>query len=923
MLRGLGPDLRFALRNLTHYPSFSLLAVVALALGLGASIAIFSVLYAVALRPLPYPESDRLVSLAEIDPTGPTGGVGGFQLEYLREWSERSRTIEALGGYMPTGLTLSGREEPVRLEALRVTPGVFAALRTAPTLGRTFEQAEVDRGEVQLAVLSDATWARFFERDPEILGTQVQLDGAPYSIIGVMPPNFAFPDQSVELWTPLAWQDESESEGPQRHILLPAVGRLAPGVTLEQASAESQILLDELNNERRQARAQRVAQRASAPAGDPADGQRRIVRRAPPGGEQARQPGPGERRVVRRVVRRDPADIDGADTDESEPAPRIAEAPAHDPAQSPAHGEDSRTAPDPTEEAERAESPPPSQPTPPAQLTQRELRVTPLLERVLEPVRPALGLLGWSVLLVLLVACVNVANLLLTRGVRRRRELATRAALGSSRGELMRLLLCESAVLSTLGGALGLAVAWLGLRALRQLVPEDVPRGSEIGLFPPVVLFALALVFVCTIVFGTVPILQTRFGHLVGALGRDSTLLGGGRPVQAILRNGLAVAEIALALLLLVAAGLFANSFLTLMRVDPGYQPLGVLTAQVAPPPSRYPPGDARNNFYSQLLERTRELPEVEEAGVVNFLPLFPGRVVLRFQMEGQAPPTDPREAPQGDLRVVTDGYLEAMGIPLREGRVFDQRDRSAEAPLLLVNEVFADRFLEQGRAVGSRLAGFGEVIGVVGNVRAQGLDSEVEPTVYAMLEHAPPMMSEIFTRMSIAVRSERPLELVPALRTALASLDPDIALEDLALMDERLFQSTSWPRFYALALSVFAGVGLILAMVGVYGVLAFTVSQETRETGVRMALGAEPQRLLWRTLWRGARIALLGIGIGVVAALAMSRVVASLLFGLDPTDPLTYTAVAAALLATALLACWVPARRVAKANPVEALRHD
>jgi predicted permease len=904
-------DLRFAVRSLLHRPAFTWVALVALALGIGASTAIFSVLHAVALRPLPWRDPERIVALQEVRPDLPAGrGRGGFLLDNVREWSERSGTMEALAAFMGTGLTLTGREEPVRLEGLRVTPDLFRVLGVGATLGRTFTQEEVDRGEERLAVLSSRAFERYFGSDRELVGGTIRLDGEPYTLLGVMPASFSYPDPSVEVYVPLVWQASSDPD-QVREIMLPAIGRLAEGVTVAQAQAEGQILLRELTEQRSTARRERRRElRERGGAGGPA------VRQGPgPGapGPGAPEAGAGERRVVvggpgeppggeRRVV------LGGPGRDGEGPEQREVEVAAGDRPPGPAPGGPAGFEVDPDAEPARPES---------------ELRVVTLHDQRLEPIRPALRVLVGAVVLVMLIACANVANLILTRNLQRRRELATRAALGAGRARLGRLLFLESLVLGGGGAALGLLLAFAGIRWIRGLDPGSIPRLEEVGLHPVVVLFAVGLALLTGVLFGVMPAALLSFQRLTSSLGRDGGSAAGGRPLQGTLRAVLAVAEVALALVLLIGAGLLSSSFLRLASVDPGYDPESALTARVSPPLARYPPGEARTRFFDQLLEKLSAVPGVEAAGFTNMLPPAQGRIVMSFAVEGRPQSNHPEDGMQGDLLLVGGRYFDAMGIPVREGRVFDQRDRAGGPPVVVVNEALARRYFPDGRVVGERLAGFGEIVGVVGDVKPEGLDSEAQPSFFVQMPQAPPMLLQAFIRMHLVVRGADPQRLASAVRTQLATLDPDVPLEGVETMEQRLAASVAQPRFYAAILGVFAVLALLLAVVGVYGVLAFSVSQEARQTGIRMALGAQRSQVLARTLARGLGLAAAGVAVGIAGALALRGALADMLFGIEATDPATFVTLSAVLLLAAAAACWVPARRAASADPVSSLRHE
>jgi predicted permease len=399
--------------------------------------------------------------------------------------------------------------------------------------------------------------------------------------------------------------------------------------------------------------------------------------------------------------------------------------------------------------------------------------------------------------------------------------------------------------------------------------------------------------------------------------------MAGKTTLQSWIRGGLVVAETALALMLLIGAGLLSRSFLRLTSVDLGFDQDGVLTAYLATPAATYPPGPARLQLHEALLEKVRALPGVRAAGNVNFLPPVAGRMVLTLQVEGRPMPENPEDVPSADLRVVTPGYFSAFGIPVLEGRDFDDRDRGERVAAVLVSESLAKRLFPDGRAVGERIAEFGEIVGVVGDVRAQGYDQDVQPTFYVPLAQAPAMLAPIFDRMGIVIATDDPEATAPALRAALQSLDPNLALDELQTIEERLADSVARPRLYAAVMTVFALLALVLAVVGLYGVLSYVVSRRTRETGVRIALGAGRGQVVGSALWSGVRLALLGVALGVAGAFALQRFVQGLLHEVTPTDPLTFAGLSAALLGTAVAASLVPARRAAAVDPVEALRHE
>ncbi|HUP23314.1 MAG TPA: ABC transporter permease [Thermoanaerobaculia bacterium] len=859
---GLALDLRHAARSLTRQPGFTLAATVALALGIGASTATFSVLYSVALRPLPWPEADRVVALTEVFPEDPerqVRGRGGFSLTNVREWRERSETIDGISAYWPKIYTLTGDAEPVRVDGVRVSPDLFRILRVPVAAGRVFTHEEVEGGETMLAVLSQRAFRRHLAGDAARLGQPLRLDGEHFTVIGVMPAGFDFPDAETDLWVPLDWRALGLSDDPMEHreIALPVIGRLAQGVSLEQATDEGNRLLQALRGEREERMQQRIAaMEREGETGGGAPGM--VIRRGPGPGADTGPGRPGERRMMTLGGR-----------------------------------------------------------------PQGVMQLESLQERTLEPFRPAIRVLAGAVLLVFLIACANVINLLLVRGVHRQRELATRSALGAGRAGLMRTLLAESLLLSICGGALGVLLAWAAVRLVVGLDPGRIPRMDEVALHPPVLWFALGLVLLSAFLFGTAPLLQVSLSRLGSLLGREGGPIAGKATVQSWVRGGLVVSETALALVLLIGAGLLSRSFLRLTAVDLGFDTNGVLTAYLATPAAKYPPGPARLQLHESLLEQVRALPGVRAAGMVNFLPPVAGRVVLTLNVEGRPQPENPEEVPSADLRVATPGYLAASGIPLLEGRDFDDRDRGERTSAVLLSESLAKELFPDESAVGRRLAQFGEIVGVVGDVRAQGYEQDVQPTFYLPLGQAPAMMAPIFDRMGLVVSADDPEAVAPGLRAALQTLDPELALDEVQTMEQRLAESVARPRFYAAVMGVFAVLALLLAVVGLYGVLSYVVTRRTRETGVRMALGAARSQVVGSAMWSGLRLVLLGVTLGVAGALALQRFVESLLYQVEPTDPATFVGLSAVLLATSVVASLLPARRAAAVDPVEALRHE
>ena len=819
-------DARHSLRMLVKTRGFTLVAVMTLALGIGATTAIFSVVNAVLLRPLPYHGADRLARVAEQLPGMRRGPGGGRPQSFMigdtfEAWRESTETLDGLAAYSSRSYTLTGRGEPVRLRGSAVSASLLSMLRVTPVTGRVFQPDEDRPGNDRFAVLSEALWERRFDRDPDIAGKTLTLDGNAHTIVGVLPGSFSFPDHETEIWTPFVINLPPRRPGERMIMAFGALAMVKSGVPFSQAEAEGTTV------------------------------SQRVQPQPPPGMDQ-----PG-----------------GATA---------------------------------------------------------SLRLVPLQEEMVAGVRPALLVLLGAVGFVLLIAAANIANLLLARGSARQRELAVRSAIGARRGRLVRQLLTESVLLGAGGGAAGVLLAFLLIRTLPAVAPGNIPRIEEIGLDLRVLGFALAVSVVTGLLFGLAPALQGSRVNVLRTLNDASALsMGGFRFMHGNrLRGVLVSAEVALAIVLLVGAGLLIRSFTALVDVDPGYDPANVLTAQVSLPQTKYPGPEAQRAFWDRALERVGAMPGVAAAGVTSMLPLLPGTIIFTFGVEGEPQPANPQDMPRASLRVVTPGYVEALGLRLREGRSLTDRDREEGAPVVLVNEALARQYLG-GRAVGRRIQGlFGdesvEIVGLVGDVRHAGLDSEAQPEVYVAQAQVPARMRAGGPSASLVVRTTAdPLSLVPALRSAVLDIDPDLPLDNVMTMEQRLSASVAEPRFYAMLLGLFAALALVLAVVGIYGVLSYSVSQRHREIGVRMALGARTRDILGLVLRQGVILTAAGMVVGLGVAFGVSRFLTSLLFGVSATDPLTYAAISVVLDGVAMVACFLPVRRATRVEPMTALRYE
>ncbi len=878
-------DVRYAMRTLVKRPGFFAVAVVTLALGAGANTAIFSVVNTVLLRPLPYPGGDRIVRIVQHRPaSAASGGLPGrlaaLSTDDLQAWRSRSRTLSQMAAYGPAAMTMAGREEPVRLAAARVSPALFPLLGVAPLKGRTFEPGEERPGADAEVVLSFTAWQKYFAADPDILARTLLLDDRGYSVVGVMPRGFEFPDAGTEVWVPFVLTPPVRTPGERMVQLVQVIARVKAGVAMTAAQSEANVVFRQLREEEARADAQDFgrARGSGAPVGRGG------------AGPVAIEPGGG------RVVRGGP-----------EPGMRGGDVPVR------------RGGPG------RGDLPRDGLFGGPGAAT---VELSPLKDELVRPVRPALIVLVVSVGFVLLIACANVANLLLARAAGRRQEIAVRAALGASRGRLIRQTLTESLVLAFIGSALGAALAWGAERTLRGAGPADIPRLDQLHLDLPFFAFTIGIAVVTGILFGVVPALRLARADEMHAIKQGAayqasglSLLGRNRT-----RSVLAIVEIALAMVLLVGAGLLINSFLKLSNVNPGYDPTNVLAFQVSLPQARYETAQ-REAFYRQMLDRLRALPGVRAAAISNTLPLQQGIIRIGLRIFGRPEPTRPEDFTIADVRVISADYPTTMGIRLVEGRAVRAEDGANPPQEVLVNQSFARKYLG-GRAVGERLNFNGpapwEIVGVVNDVRHAGLTAEPFPELYVDYRQATTVMPRGLRDVFFTVRTaQSPLPLATSVRGLVRQLDPQLIVDNMATMEQRLSDSVAGPRFYATLVGVFACIALVLASVGIYGVLSYAVSQCTREIGIRLALGAPRRGVLRLVLGQGCLVAAIGIGVGLAGAALVTRSLSTLLFDLTPLDPATFTAVSAVLAAVAIAACYVPARRAMRVDPIAALRAE
>ena len=800
-------DLRYAVRTLLKSPGFTLLALVTLALGIGANTAMFSVVDAVLLRPLPYREQGRLVYLTEKSPQ--LGTMMVAYPDYL-DWRTETRTFEDLAVYNRyQNLNLTGAAEPERIPTALVTANVFRVLGARPALGHDFAPDEDRRGAPREVMLSDGLWRRRFGADASIVGKTVSFDGQSYTVVGVMPRDFVF-GAGVEQWAPLGPVLDDNWMNRGNHLGLVAVGRMKPGVTVAQATQDIAA-------------------------------------------------------VARRLEQQYPASNGGIG-----------------------------------------------------------VNVYLMNDVAVGGTRPALLSLLGAVGFVLLIACANLAHLMLARATRRQREVALRAALGASRGRLLRQFLTESLLLALLGGALALLLAWWGTGLLRAFGAGRIPRAGSIAVDARVLGFTLGVSILTGLAFGVVPALRVARTALHDALKEGARTTDAG-PGRHRLRSFLVTGEVALSFVLVIAAGLLVRSIVNLQRVHTGFDAAGVLVADIALPRVKYAPGEPAHGFFRQVLERLHAIPAVRYAAVASPMPFGQGGWQAGITIDGVAEP-GPGQNPLVDAALVSADYFRAMGIPLLAGRFFTDQDDGRVAGAVIVNAAMAKRFWPGRPAVGGRIH-FGPasanepwltVVGVVGDVKQEALEEDPRPTFYlSYLQH------DVST-LTVVVRSGGdPAQLVPELRDAVRSVDRDQPLFGVSTLGRLVAESEAPRRFMMSLFGLFAGLALVLAAVGTYGVMVNLVAQRTHEMGIRIALGARADDVLALVVGQGMRAVAAGLAAGAIIALALTRLVARLLYGVSATDLPTFVVAALVLTGVGVLACWVPARRAAKVDPMVALRSE
>ncbi|MEX2271010.1 MAG: ABC transporter permease [Vicinamibacterales bacterium] len=812
-------DIRLALRLMARAPGFTAAALVTIALAVGANAAIFSLVYGVLWRPLPYPDPASLVRLSEEHPGG-VSPLGEHLLSNITydAWERSAKTVGSFGAYMSRTHTVTRRSDPERVPGTGLTPSVFALLGAVPAHGRLFVESDAVPGAAGVVVLGHAYWRERFGADPAVIGTALTVDGRPARIVGVAPPGFAFPTPDAAIFTPFVVR-RPDAANPGAVNVAFVMARLRPGATSAQAEAEGTAA---------------------------ARGQQRPM---------------------------------AADLLFGKGGPV-------------------------------------------------EVRVRGMAASATERVRPAMLVMFAGVGLLLLVACANVANLFLSRGAGRSREMAVRAALGAGRGRLMRQLLTESVTFALCGGALGVLLAWTLVRALPALAPRDFPRLDSVALDLGALAVTLAASLIVGIISGLLPALRAARGGLSATM-RDAdvrTLTGGGGKARA----ALLACEAALAVILLVGAGLVGRSFVALTSVDAGYEPSNVLMGEI------YLTGAAAEGarpeqFVAALLERVRAMPGVEAAGIGNMAPFGNSAYITGFIIPGSTGPDGKPLVARALQYDITPGYAEALGLRLREGRLFTEADVTRGIGSYLVNETFARTYFTDGRsAVGRRWENFGreertaEIVGVVADVLKDSLAGQRQSEIYRSVSAGWQGSDRSRTHLDLVVRTAGdPVALAPAIRDTVRALEPGAAVDRVGPLASRISESVGEPRFAAAVLIAFAGLGLLLAATGLYGVLSYNVTTRRREIGVRAALGAERRDLIGLIVRQGLGVTIAGLVIGIAAAALLTRLMEKLLFGVEPLDPVSFALAPLVLLAVALVACVVPARRAARVDPAEALRAE
>ena len=817
MIETMWQDLRYAFRVLTKNKGFTIVAIVALALGIGANTAIFSVVDGVLLRPLPFKEPDKLFTLWErnqkilhpYDSNPPAIGN-------LVDWRAQNHVFESIASYYPNvNLNLAGEDSAEHVVGAQITADLFQILRVDPIKGRIFRVEEEEIGKNRVVIISHGLWIRRYGGDPNLVGKTIMVNGVNNEVVGIMPAGFNFPGGTgtvgqitpppADIWIPLALPPAALTQRSSHSLT--AIARLKPGVTIEQAQAEMNSIQAKIEHDY-------------------------------------------------------PNDFVG-----------------------------------------------------------NEVKLVSLHMQVSGPVRPVLLLLLGAVAFVLLIACVNVANLLLARAASRQKEIAIRASLGASRIRVIRQLLTESLLLSVTGGTVGVLLAGLCLKLIKLLLPANFPRAQEITLDWRVLGFTLIISLATGIIFGLVPAIQASRFTFTEALkegGRGST--EGFR--HNLLRSILVIAEVALSLILLVGAGLMVQSLVRIQQVKPGFSPDHVLTMSVSLPRATYPDNPARVSFFRRFTEQTKTIPGVLSVGATTQIPLGGDNMSYAASVDGRT--YSAGAFPSADARSVTPEYFNTMKVALIKGRFLTERDNSDSPGAIVINQTMARHVFPDEDPIGKHMSlGFGgfkgEIVGVIGDVREAGLGDEINDTVYVSYLQAP-----FWSTMILVVRTtSEPVSMANSLRGALAAMDKNQSIFDIKTMDSIVVESVSQPRFRATLLGLFAITALLLAMVGIYGVMSYSASRRTHEIGIRMALGANPKDVLKLVVGQGLLLAVIGVFVGLAGSFLLTQFLIALLYETKATDPGTFAGMAVVLIIIATAACYIPARRASKVDPMIALRYE
>jgi putative ABC transport system permease protein len=801
-------DVRFGVKMLVKSPGFTIVAVIALALGIGANSAIFSVVNTVLLRPLPYKEPDRLVMVWEDATKNGYPRDTPAVANYL-DWRNQNQVFEGMAAIADQSFNLTGIGEPERIDGRRVSANLFSLLGVEPRLGRAFLPEEDQPGSGHAVIISHGLWQRRFGSDMSIVGKPLSLNGETFTVVGVMPQGFQFPSREVELWVPAAFtQQEAGSRG--RHYLQ-VIARMKPGVSLQQAQAEMTAIAARLQQQY------------------------------------------------------------------------------------------------------------------PETNTDLGAAVTSLHEHVAGDIRPALLVLLGAVGFVLLIACANVANLLLARAAVRQKEIALRSALGASRFRLIRQFLTESVLLAAIGGGGGLLLSVWGVSLLKSFIPENISQARAITIDGQVLFFTLLISLLTGLIFGLAPALQASKFNLNETLkegGRDSAVGSRGNRIRGLL----VIAEVAVSLILLIGAGLLINSFMRLRNVDPGFRADNLLTMQVVLPATKYPDRARRSSFYTELVRRIEALPGVKSAAVTTNLPLYRQGNSTGISIEGRPDPA-PGQEQIIVTRVISPHYFSTMGIQLLQGREMSEQDREDTTPVVVISEAMARKYWPGEDPVGKRIKTgpsasnipWMTIAGVVKDVRQFELNADPKPQMYLSY-----MQAGFFAPRDLVISTNvEPMSLASSVRRAVWEIDKEQPVSNIRTMEEILSESIGRQRFSMLLLGIFASVALLLAAVGLYGIMSYSVTQRTREFGIRMALGARRIDVLKMVVGQGLKLVLIGVVIGLVAAFVLTRVMSSLLFGVSATDPATFIAISLVLIGVAVLASYVPAYRATRVDPMIALRYE